>query len=78
MYKKYNISHCTQKEIEVLNSFKQDYSDKVVTVYYSTEGHQEIGYSLIATIDKPITRGNKVDFGRYIDITDYEDRLSDF
>ena len=74
MYKKYNISHCTQKEIDVLNNFKNDNSDKVVSVYYITNSY--MGYSLIATYDYPIEdEDGRVKFDNFIDITDYEERL---
>lgn len=37
MYKKYDISHCTQKEIDVLNDFKNDNPYKVISVYYVSD-----------------------------------------
>ena len=74
MYKKYNISHCTQKEIDILNKFKNDNSDKVVSVYYVPNSC--MGYSLIATYDHPIEdEDGHVKFDNFIDITDYEERL---
>ena len=74
MYKKYNISHCTQKEIDILNNFKNDNPEKVISVYYVTDSC--MGYSLIATYDQPIEDENGcVKFANFINITDYEERL---
>jgi len=75
MYKKFDISHCTQKEINVLNQFKRDNSDKISpTVYYVT-CVGGMGFSLIATFDKPKIVNGTYDFGNHIDITDYDIRI---
>lgn len=79
MYNKYNISHCNQNEINKLNEFKKANPDKInPTVYYCTDGHLGMGYSLIATFDKPKRKDGKINFGNCIDITDYEYRLETY
>lgn len=81
MYRKFDISHCTQKEINLLNEFKKKHPDKVSpTVYYTTNDSLGMGYKLIATFDKPkrISMYGKIDFGDCIDITDYDFRLDTF
>jgi len=79
MYRKFDISHCSQKEINLLNEFKRNNPDKISPmVYYTTEGHLGMGYSLIATFDKPKKKNGKINFGNCIDITDYDYRLNTF
>ena len=79
MFSKYDISHCTQKEIDVLNEFKNEHPDKPVTVYYSVYNTLGIGYNLIATIDEPVVIDEtQCDFGRCVDITDYSTRYYEF
>lgn len=78
MYKKYDISHCTQKEIDALNDFKKDHPTKSVVVYYTTDGFVGSGHALIATIDKPIKKDGRTHFGRCLDITDYDYRINTF
>ena len=79
MYRRYNENKLNEKELVILNEFKNKNIDKEVKVYYSTYDTLGIGFKLIATTDKPklIRMYGKCDFGNCIDITDYDTRINE-
>ena len=79
MYNKFDIRKCNTKEIAKIDEFKKNNPEKSnLTVYYTTEMCLGMGFSLIATFDKPKVKNGIIDFGNYVDITDYDYRLDEF
>lgn len=78
MYKKFDISKCNKIELERLNKFKEKNPNKEPIVYYFIDNRTELGFSLIATFEKPKKIRGNIKFNNYIDITDYDERVFEY
>ena len=79
MYTKFTEQQLNEKELDSLNLFKLKNPSKDVKLYYSTYDTGGIGFKIIASTDIPkITGLHNVDFGNYVDITDYDYRLDQY
>lgn len=81
MYQKFNILKLTNVERDKLDKFIEKNPDKgFPNVYYTTDFCPDMGYMIIATYDEPkqTSMFGKFDFGDYIDLTDYDNRINTF